>query len=81
MFICYDNKKQRRTVMADTVNTELNKTTDWQIDFSTLPRWNNRNIVPFVYEKFHHLPKSDTLCCIYSIAEEEWDGIKAFWQY
>ena len=55
--------------MADTVNTELNKTTDWQFDFSTLPRWNNRNIVPFVYDKFHHLPKSDTLCCIYSIAE------------
>ena len=36
--------------MADAVNTELNKTTDWQFDFSALPRWNNRNRISFVYD-------------------------------
>lgn len=35
--------------MADTVNTELNKTTDWQFDFSTLPRWDVQDRIPFVY--------------------------------
>lgn len=43
--------------------------TDWKFDFSTLPHWENRNSVPYVYDEFLELPQSDTLCCIYSVAE------------
>ncbi len=45
------------------------RTTDWKFDFSSLPRWNNRNTIPFVYDKFYYVPQNDILCCIYSIAE------------
>ena len=45
------------------------KTTDWKFDFSSLPRWDNRNSIPYVYDEFFEIPQSDTLCCIYSIAE------------
>lgn len=45
------------------------KTTDWKFDFSLLPRWDNRNFDPWVYDEFFEIPQSDTLCCIYSIAE------------
>ena len=43
--------------------------TDWKFDFSSLPHWNNRNTIPFVYDKFYSIPQNDILCCIYSIAE------------
>lgn len=49
--------------------TENNRTTDWKFDFSSLPKWDVRERIPFVYDKFYHLSQSDTLCCIYSIAE------------
>lgn len=49
--------------------TVNNRTTDWKYDFSSLPGWDVRERIPFVYVKFYHLPQSDTLCCIYSIAE------------
>jgi hypothetical protein len=42
---------------------------DWKYDFSSLPRWDVRDRIPFVYDKFHSLPQCDALCCIYSIAE------------
>lgn len=45
------------------------KTTDWKFDFSVLPRWENRNLIPYVYDEFLELPQSNMLCCIYSIAE------------
>lgn len=45
------------------------KTTDWKFDFSSLPCWNNRDTIPCVYDEFFDIPQSDTLCCIYSIAE------------
>ena len=51
------------------VKEEDNRTTDWNFDFSSLPRWDNRNRIPFVYDKFHYVPQTDVLCCIYSIAE------------
>ncbi len=44
-------------------------TTDWKFDFSTLPQWDNRNRIPYVYDEYYEVPNSDTLCCIYSIAE------------
>lgn len=44
-------------------------TTYWKFDFPSLPRWDIRNTIPFVYDKFYSLPQSDMLCCIYSIAE------------
>lgn len=45
------------------------KTTDWKFDFSSLPHWDKRNSIPYVYDEFLDIPQSDTLCCIYSIAE------------
>ena len=45
------------------------KTTDWKFDFSSLPRWNNRESIPYVYDEFFEISQNDTLCCIYSIAE------------
>lgn len=45
------------------------KTTDWKFDFSSLPHWDNRNSIPFVYDEFFDIPQNNTLCCIYSIAE------------
>ena len=45
------------------------KTTDWKYDFSSLPRWDNRERIPYVYDAFFELPQSDTLCCLYSICE------------
>ncbi len=44
-------------------------TTDWNFDFESLPRWDNRNKMIYVYDEYHYLPESDTLCCIYSITE------------
>ena len=41
----------------------------WEFDFSTLPRWDNRDRIPYVWDKFYSLPESDALICIYSIAE------------
>ena len=45
------------------------KTTTWNYDFLTLPRWDNREKFPFVSEKYYEIPESDALCCIYSISE------------
>lgn len=42
---------------------------DWEFDFSSLPRWDNRNELWGVYDKFFEIPQSDTLCCLYSIYE------------
>ena len=49
--------------------TNINAENDWNFDFSSLPRWDIRDKIPFVYDKFYHLPECDALCCIYSIAE------------
>ena len=45
------------------------KTTDWKYDFASLPRWDNRESNPWVYDAFFEIPQSDTLCCLYSIQE------------
>lgn len=45
------------------------KNTDWKYDFASLPHWDIRDRIPFVYDAFFELPQSDTLCCLYSIAE------------
>ena len=45
------------------------KTTDWEYDFASLPRWDNRERIPYVYDEYYALPQSDTLCCLYSICE------------
>lgn len=44
------------------------RTTDWNFNFESLPRWDNRKEC-YVYDEYHYLPESDTLCCIYSIME------------
>lgn len=44
-------------------------TTDWKFDFTSLPRWENHNSVHYAYDEFFEIPQTDTLCCIYSIAE------------
>lgn len=41
--------------------TENNRTTDWFFDFPSLPKWDVRERIPFVYDTFHYLPQSDTL--------------------
>lgn len=50
-------------------NDDDYRTTDWKFDFSSLPHWDNRYTIPFVYDKFYSIPQNDILCCIYSIAE------------
>lgn len=45
------------------------KTTDWNYDFTSLPRWDNRERFPWVYDEYFEIPQSDTLCCLYSITE------------
>jgi hypothetical protein len=45
------------------------KITGWKYDFSSLPRWDNREKSPWVYDEFFELPESDTLCCLYAINE------------
>ena len=44
------------------------KTATWDCDFSSLPYWENREHIPFIYDTFCEVPQSDALCCIYSIA-------------
>lgn len=45
------------------------RTTDWNYDFSALPRWDDRERIPYVFDEFYELPQSDTLCCLYSVEE------------
>ena len=59
----------RRTDEARENQDDSFKTTDWKFDFSTLPYWDNRDSVPWFYDKFYEIPQSDALCCIYSIIE------------
>jgi hypothetical protein len=51
------------------VKMKATQTTDWTFDFTSLPRWDNRDSMPFIYDAYYEIPQSDTLCCIYSIAE------------
>ena len=30
-----------------------------RFDFASLPHWNNRNTIPFVYDKFYSVPQND----------------------
>ena len=45
------------------------KTTTWNYDFSSLPRWDNHEKFPYAFDKFYEIPESDALCCIYSVIE------------
>ena len=45
------------------------KTTDWPYDFASLPYWENRFHIPYVYDEYLEIRQTDTLCCVYSIAE------------
>lgn len=51
------------------MSSNINVENDWNYDFSSLAKWDIRDRIPFVYDKFHSLPQCDALCCIYSIAE------------
>ncbi len=51
---------------GDSYGTEK---TDWKYDFSSLAHWDNREKIPYIYDRFFYIPQSDLLCCIYSIAE------------
>ncbi len=44
-------------------------TTDWSYDFSSLPYWENHDVISGIYDEFNEIPETDTLCCLYSIAE------------
>lgn len=44
------------------------KTTDWKYDFTSLPHWDNHS-QPYVFDEYLEIPKTDILCCVYSIAE------------
>lgn len=43
--------------------------TDWNFDFSSLPKYDTREKLPFVYDRFFEIAESDALCGIYSIVE------------
>lgn len=45
------------------------KTTSWKYDFASLPRWDNREKIPNIYDEYFEIPQSDSLCCLYSICE------------
>lgn len=45
------------------------KTTHWKYDFASLPRWDNREKMQWVYDEYFEIPQSDTLCCLYAITE------------
>lgn len=45
------------------------RTTDWKFDYSSLPRWNNREKALWVYDEYFEIPQSDMLCCLYAIEE------------
>ena len=45
------------------------RTTDWNFNFSSLPRWDNRERLHYVYDEFYEIPEKDMLVCIYSVAE------------
>ncbi len=41
----------------------------WNFDFKSLPEYDRRERIPYVYDKFYPLPKNDMLLCLYSITE------------
>lgn len=45
------------------------RTTDWKFDFASLPRWDNRERIFYVYDEFYEVPEKDMLVCLYSVAE------------
>lgn len=56
------------------------QTCDWKFDFSSLPRWENRDLIPFVHDEFVEIAQSDALCAVYSVAEGrmmDWWGFLA----
>ena len=50
-------------------NDERFAVTDWKFDFSQLHHWNNRDQLRGIYDRFYEIPRSDTLCCLYSVYE------------
>lgn len=47
----------------------INKTTDWPFNYSSLSCWDIHQTRFNIFDHFVELPKTDTLCCIYSIDE------------
>lgn len=45
------------------------RTTDWEFDFSTLPHWENRSEIPYIFDAFLPFEKADLLFCVTSVAE------------
>ena len=45
------------------------KLSDWNYDYPSLPHWNLRNEVPYVYDLLHESPTQDAAVLIYSIVE------------
>ena len=54
------------------------KTTDWKFDFTSLPRWDNREKFPWVYDEYFELAQSDILCCLYAINEVSMSNYQGF---
>ena len=54
------------------------KIATWDCDFSSLPYWEDREHIPFIYDTFCEVPQSDALCCIYSIAEVSMGDYRGF---
>ena len=42
---------------------------EWEYEFSKLPRWDNRDKIPWVYDKLYENPNRNNAVLIYSIAE------------
>ena len=53
-------------------------TTDWNFDFSSLQRWNNRETTHDIYDRFYEIPQNDALCCLYSITEARMGDYRGF---
>lgn len=53
-------------------------TTDWNFDFSSLQRWNNRETMHDIYDRFYEIPQNDVLCCLYSISEVRMGDYRGF---
>ena len=54
------------------------KPTDWNFDFSSLQRWNNRETIHDIYDRFYEIPQNDALCCLYSITEARMGDYRGF---
>lgn len=67
-----------KKIEDNNLNVLVSETTDWDFDFSSLPRWDNRKKSILIYDKFYYVEQSDTLFCIYSIVEVRMGDYRGF---